>query len=119
MSDRQILISQAGPLPLEASLMTGSAGPATLFVSGSVWTEEASGDIGVAVMMDGNKVGEATIWSNSPSEHRAVVPVFVNVSFDKEWPSETQPPTYEFELVPLNAQTVSDVNDRFQLSVVA
>lgn len=119
MSDRQILIDSVGPLPVSASYVTGSSGPSTLFVSGSVWTGEGSGQIGFAVMMDGAKVGEAIIWSNEPNEHRAAVPIFINVDLSKEWPSETQPPSYDFELVPLNAATNSDVNDRFQLSVVA
>jgi len=119
MSDRQILINQAGPLPLSATIQTGSSGPSTLYVSGSVWTSEAVGKIGIAVTLDGTKVGEAVIWSNEPSEHRAVVPVFININLDKEWPSETEPPSYTFELSALNGATLSDLNDWFQLSFVA
>lgn len=119
MSDRQILINQAGPLPLSATIQTGSSGPSTLFVSGSVWTQESAGQIGIAVSMDGVQVGQAVIWSNEPTEHRAVVPVFINIMLDKEWPSETEPPSYTFELSALNGETVSDENDWFQLSFVA
>lgn len=119
MPDHQILVNEAGPLPLSGSIQTGSVGPANLFLSGSVWTKESAGQIGVAVSMNGTKVGEAIIWSNAPSVHRAVVPVFINVELDAQWPSETEPPTYKFELTPLNGQTVSDVNDWFLLSLIA
>ena len=118
MADRHLLINQSGPLPLSATLTTGSNGPSTLFVSGSCWTAGGAQQIGLAVMMDGVRVGEAVIWSNESNEHRAVVPVFIPVSLDKNWPSETQPPSYQFELIALNAATNTDVNDFFQLSFV-
>lgn len=83
-----------------------------------MWTEETSGTIGVAVLMDGQQVGEAVIWSNANEVHRAVVPVFIPITLDAPWPSPTEPPTYSFELAPLNAETVSDQNDWYQLSLV-
>ena len=119
MSDRQILINQAGPLPLAATIQTGSSGPSTLFVSGSVWSQQENTQIGIAVSMDGKQVGEAVIFSNGTTEHRAVVPVFINIDLDKDWPSETEPPSYTFELSALNGDTLSDLNDWFQLSFVA
>ena len=116
MADREILINQAGPLPISTSIQTGSNGPSMLQVSGSVWTQAADGQIGIAVLLDGTKVGEAVIWSNEPTVHRAVVPVFIEVNLDKAWPSETEMPTYTLELSPLNSATLSDYNDWFQLS---
>jgi hypothetical protein len=119
MSDRAILINQAGPLPISTTIKTGSNGPSMLYLSGSVWTAESAGQIGIAVLIDGTKVGEAVIWSNEPTEHRAVVPVFIEITLDKAWPSETEMPSYTVELSPLNSSTLSDLNDWFQLSLVA
>ncbi len=119
MTDRQIIINHSGPLPLSADVQTGSNGSAMLFLSGSVWTQEQAGEIGIVVSLDGQEVGQAVIWSNEPAEHRAVVPVFIQIELDKPWPSETEVPTYTFTLAPLNTDTLSDVNDWFQLSLVA
>ncbi len=119
MPDRQIIINHSGPLPLSADIQTGSNGPAMLFLSGSVWTQEAAGEIGVVVSLDGQEVGQAVIWSNAPAVHRALVPVFIQIDLDKPWPSETEMPTYTITLAPMNTDTVSDVNDWFQLSLVA
>lgn len=119
MPDRQIIINGAGPLPLSAPIQTGSSGPAMLFLSGSVWTQEEAGEIGVVVSVDGQQVGQAAIWSNAPAVHRAVVPVFIAIELDTPWPTDTEMPTYTFELAPMNAQTVSDQNDWYQLSLVA
>lgn len=118
MSDRAILINQAGPLPISTTITTGSDGPSMLFLSGSVFTEASAGQIGIAVSVDGTKVGEAVIWSNQPTVQRAVVPVFIEITLDKAWPSETEMPSYTVELSPLNSGTLSDLNDWFQLSLV-
>ena len=37
MSDTQILLQSNGPLPLKATFKAPASGPATLYVSGSVW----------------------------------------------------------------------------------
>ena len=83
MADRHLLINQSGPLPLSATLTTGSNGPSTLFVSGSCWTAGGAQQIGLAVMMDGVRVGEAVIWSNESNEHRAVVPCEIDEEADR------------------------------------
>jgi hypothetical protein len=66
--------------------------------------------IGVSLSIDGEPAQiSASIFSNGPITHRAVVPVTVPYTF-------TIGP-HTFTLEPLNAQTTSDTNDQFELSV--
>lgn len=109
----QILVNQAGPLPITASFPAPGVGPATLVVAGSVWSRTAD-------RQKSQSVGSAAIWSNGPNTHRAAVPSHIPVELDKPWEGDPpQPPTYTVELVALTADTVSDENDWFQVSLLA
>lgn len=126
MSDIQItggghtpLINATGSLPHSVDVPIESNGSAALYVSGSVWTQKQDALIGIAVSVNGTQVGTATIWSNGPATHRAVVPIFIPIMLDAPWTGDpAQPPTYTFELSALNGDTISDVNDSFQLMLV-
>ncbi len=111
----QNLINQTGPLPISAQFTTGSNGPATLIVAGSVWTKTQDRLIGVQVLLDGQPIGNAQIWSNAPSTHRAVVPMHFVIDLNKEWPSPEQQPSYKLTLQAMNSDTTSDQNDFFQV----
>lgn len=115
------IISAAGPLPLSADVQTGSVGPATLTVAGSVWSQTANTLIGIEVFFDGTAIGASTIYSNGTEEHRATVPVHLEITLDKPFTGvpPTTPPVYTVELRPLNGQTVSDLNDNFQVTLIA
>lgn len=120
MAQPQIIINQAGGLPITASLQIASDGPATLILSGSVWSPTADRLIGIAIEMDGQTVGDAVIFSNTPSVHRAVVSVHLPIELDKPWTGDPpMPPTYTFTLLPLNADTTSDSNDWYQVTLLA
>lgn len=121
MPQPQIIINQAGPLPITANVTSGSTGPATLVVAGSVWSQNTNVEIGINVVFDAQSVGQAVIFSNEPSEHRAVVPMHIPISLDKPFTGDppTNPPTYTVELVALNGETVSDQNDWFQVVLLA
>lgn len=110
------VVNQQGPLPIKVNMAPEITGPATLVVAGSVWSGTANQMIGIVVEVDGTIVGKATIFSNGASTHRAVVPIHIPISLDKEWTSG--PPSYELTLAPLNAATVSDVNDNFNVSLI-
>lgn len=110
MADVQVLISQAGPLPVKATADIESDGPAVLTLAGSVWSTTQDAMIGVSLSIDGEPAQiSASVFSNGPSTHRAVVPVTVPYTFTIG--------SHTFTLEPLNAQTVSDANDLFELSV--
>lgn len=119
MPQPQVIIEQAGPLPIEKDLTSGSVGPATLIVSGSVWSQTENVLIGIEVLLDGKSVGVAEIFSNGAATHRAVVSKHFLVNLDKPWPSESEPPTYSLKLQVLNAHTTTDQNDNFQVVLFA
>ncbi len=107
----QVLLNAAGPLPLSVTFAAESDDPITFFVSGSVWSQQSNVDIGFAVILDGQQIGNATIFSNGPATHRAVVPQFIPWQFDG-------PGNHTLELVALPGATVSDANDRFTVVIV-
>jgi hypothetical protein len=117
----QNIINQSGPLPISAEVQTGSVGPATLTVAGSVWSSTANTMIGVEVFLDGAAVGTSVIYSNGTEEHRTTVPVHIGIDLDKPFTGDppTEPPVYTVELRPLNAQTNSDGNDVYQVTLIA
>lgn len=110
----QVIINQAGPLPIEADVQTGSSGPATLIVGGSAWSEVENTMLGVDVLFDGEVVGTAKIFSNGTATHRALVPMHFAVDLNKQFDNET-PPTYTVVLQAANGSTVTDTNDWFQV----
>jgi hypothetical protein len=106
----QVIISQAGPLPVTAQAEIQSDAPVVLTLAGSVWSPTANRMIGFTLLIDGEPTGfSAEIFSNGPSTHRAVVPVTVPYTFTFG--------SHTFALEPATSDTTSDSNDRFYLTV--
>lgn len=103
----QIILNQhKGPLPVTASFSPPTDGPAWLIVSGSVWSQAANHMIGIDVSLDNKVIGSASIYSNAPATHRALVPTYIPLKL-----------TFGNHQVTLSAisGTVSDVNDLFDI----
>ena len=100
----QVIVTQAGPLPISAAFSAPGDEPMYLEVNGSVWSQSADELLGIVVALDGNVIGEAQIFSNGNTTHRAVVPAYIQVQL-----SEGQ---HTLTLSAAN-NTVSDYNDRF------
>ena len=103
----QIIANQhKGPLPITVSFNPPSDGPICLIVSGSVWTQTANQMIGIQVSLDNKPIGSASIYSNAPATHRAVVPTYIPLKL-----------TFGNHQVTLSAlpNTVSDANDLFDI----
>jgi hypothetical protein len=73
-------------------------------VNGTVWTQTANVMIGIDILIDGQGVGKAVVFSNAPSTHRAVVPAYIQVKLGQGQHKIT---------LAASANTVSDLNDRF------
>ena len=99
----QVIVQQAGPLPIKATFQAPGNAPMYLSVNGSVWSQTANVMIGIAVDLDGKKVGEARIFSNGTATHRAVVPAYI--------PIKLQQGPHTLTLSADTTQTVSDFND--------
>ncbi len=100
----QVILTQAGPLPITTSFSAPGDEPMYLEVNGSVWSQATDELLGIVIALDGNVIGEAQIFSNGNTTHRAVVPAYVPVQL-----SEGQ---HTLTLSAAN-NTVSDYNDLF------
>jgi hypothetical protein len=109
MAILQILNQAKGPLPLKATFNAPSDGPTYFTLAGSVWSSTANQMIGVSLEIDGKTIGSAEIYSNGVSEHRAMVPVQITTTLTIG--------AHTLTLVPLNAATISDFNDVYNVSL--
>ena len=100
----QLILQQAGPLPITASFNAIGDMQMYLEVNGSVWTMNPNVMTGINIQIDGQFVGKATIFSNGPSTHRAVVPAYIPVTLG--------PGPHKLTLSAAG-NTVSDSNDSF------
>jgi hypothetical protein len=106
----QQIISQYGPLPITATATIETDDPVVLVLAGSVWTGGADQLIGLNLLIDGEGVVDAPIFSNGPNTHRAVVPVFLPYTFTIG--------EHTFEINVLTGPTTSDANDFFSLTAL-
>jgi len=100
----QVILSQQGGLPLKATFNSEGDQPVILEVNGSVWTELPNFMIGILIQIDGQSVGQAQIFSNTPETHRAVVPAYIQLQLGFG--------QHTIELYPLSF-TLSDSNDLY------
>ena len=110
MAELLQVIAQAGPLPIKQTATIETDDPVVVTLSGSVWTSDANSMIGVLLTVDrGEFELGARIFSNVPGEHRAVVPVIGQYTFEIG--------EHAFALTPMTAETTSDYNDYFCVTV--
>ena len=100
----QLILQQAGPLPITATFNSIGDSEMYLEVNGSVWTQTPNVMIGIDIQIDGQAAGKAMLYSNGPSTHRAVVPAYI--------PVQLAPGPHKLTLA-ASANTVSDSNDLF------
>ena len=97
----QVLIQQAGPLPIKALFNAPGDEPMYLEVNGSVWTQSENSMIGIVVQVDNNVLGQAQIFSNGNATHRTVVPAYFQLQLGEG----------QHAIVLANSGGVSDSND--------
>ncbi|HEY2963634.1 MAG TPA: hypothetical protein VGJ37_14520 [Pyrinomonadaceae bacterium] len=98
----QMILSQAGPLPITATFNSIGDSPMYLEVNGSVWTQSVNVMTGIDIQIDGQPVGTAKIFSNGNATHRAVVPLYIQVKL-AQGPHKLT--------LSASSNTVSDLND--------
>ena len=109
MADLTQIFAANGPLPLKTSVDIQSNMPAVVTLAGSVWSNAANQQIGIALLIDGEVVAMATIFANPASTHLSVVPL--------EFPYTFEIGPHDFGLNPLNNATTSDKNDFYCVTV--
>ena len=101
----QVIVQQAGQLPITATFNAPGDDPMYLEVNGSVWSQVANNMIGIGIDLDGQRAGAAQIFSNGNATHRAVVPAYIPIQL-----SQGEHTLYLY----LNTgETVSDYNDLY------
>lgn len=83
MAIQIIMSQQKGALPITANFSAPSDAPSYLEITGSVWSTTANQMLGIAVQLDGQAIGNAQIFSNTASTHRAVVPTYIPVKLQQ------------------------------------
>lgn len=101
----QIILSQKGPLPITVNFNSPGDLSGILEISGSVWTQNANTMIGIQIQLDGQNIGQANIFSNTATTHRAVVPAVIPIKL-----SYGKPHTLVLSAA---TGTTSDFNDFF------
>lgn len=99
----QVIISQAGPLPITVTFNSPGDDPMYLEVNGSVWSQGTGNMIGIGIDLDTQNVGAAQLYNNASTTHRAVVPAYIPIQL-AEGP-------HTLTLSGSSSTTVSDIND--------
>lgn len=98
-----VIINQAGPLPITVNFDSPGDEPMYLEVNGSVWTQDVNAMIGITIELDGQNIGTAQIYSNANATHRAVVPAYILITLEGQ--------SHSLSLSASPPATVSDSND--------
>ena len=107
----QILLQQAGPLPIQVQFESPvSYGDVVFCVSATAWSTNTNTPIGVTVYLDGDPIGTVDLFSNQPSEHRTLPLEFI--------PAKLPYGTRTLALGASTGETVSDANDRYSVCLI-
>ena len=106
----QTVIAQNGPLPINGTFTPASDIGAVVVVSGSAWSNVAAQWVGVQVLLDGNVIGEAAVFCNEATSHRALITTFIPITaaFGQ----------HTITLEAVSSATQCDVNDFLNVYVV-
>ncbi len=101
----QVIIDQAGPLPISTSFNAPGDDPMYLEVNGSVWSQASNVMTGIVIQLDGKPVGTAQVFSNGNTTHRTVVPAYIPIQLSEG--------SHTLSLSAMSGGTVSDFNDSY------
>ena len=104
------VINTNGALPKEGTYQKRRGGTLIVSAAGSGFSDTENKTIGMEVFVNGNKVGTAQVYTNEKLSHKAFVPAFAVVNKVPKGP-------VKIELKALNADTKTDQNDFFRVTV--
>ena len=104
------VINANGALPKEGTYNKRRGGTLIVSAAGSGFSDTENKTIGMEVFVNGNKVGTAQVYTNEKLSHKAFVPAFAVVN-------RVPKGAVKIELKPLNADTKTDQNDFFRVTV--
>ena len=112
MANALVIFDGAGPLPQSATFNAPSDAPVVFVLSGTAWTQSAPSLIGISQSLDGIVIGNPAIcWANQDANHQAMRTTFIpynGLSFGQ----------HTIELTNAYSNTITDVNDYFQVTLL-
>ena len=104
------VISQAGPLPIQAEITWPSSEPVVVAVSGSAWTKTPNSMLMVQVSVNEKPIGVLQLFANPASTHLCLPAGFF----------VTQQPIADsvVSLTAGNGTTATDGNDNFTVTLI-
>lgn len=107
-----VLYEGAGPLPITFNFNSPLDGAATLVLNATAWTQSAGTLLEVAVTLDGDQVGSASVcFANQSAVHLTLRPTFIEVPYLSYG-------AHKIEIVTVGTTTVTDLNDYFQVTLL-
>jgi len=111
MINAEVLMDAIGPLPQSVTFQAPADGSVMFVLTGTAYTQSAASIIGIMLILDGVQIGTASIcYANTNNVHMAMLPTFVD--FDNLTFGE-----HTLEVVLNVSETVTDVNDHFQVTL--
>lgn len=101
-------VTNDAPYPVNAKLTT-NGGRLLVQFAGSAW-RSGGGKVSVNLLLDGNSIATASVYTNEGSSHKALVPVSVLVT--------AAAGEHTFSVAPSDSNTKLDTNDFFSILVI-
>ncbi len=112
MANALVIFDGAGPLPQSATFNSPADGPVVFVLSGTTRTESAPILTGISLSLDGNGIGSVAVcWANQNDNHQAMRTTFIPVEFLSFG-------QHTIELTNAYSNTITDVNDYFQVTLL-
>lgn len=106
----QVIINQAGPLPITKTVKWPSDGSVLVAVSGSAWTQSAHTMLSVRLTIHATHIGDMQVFANAATTHLAFPTAFFPVTGTIGDATVT--------LTVGNGTTVTDLNDHFTVALI-
>ena len=106
----QVIINQAGPLPISAPVSWPSDRPVLVSVSGSAFTQQANSMLAVTLSIHSTTIGTVKLMSNPAGTHMVLPAGFFDVNGDF---GDTS-----IVLTAANGTTQADKNDVFTVALI-
>lgn len=98
-----------GPLPQKIQYKSPVSGPATVFFSGSAWVHKVQ-PIGIEMTVKSKPVALSSCFASVISSHIACPPIFTTIMAPYG--------DVEIGFAPTSPETITDVNDYYQMAVI-
>jgi hypothetical protein len=112
MVNSMVLLDENGPLPVSAKFTAPADGSVMFVLSGTAWTGKAPAMLGINLFLDGAEIGKpALLFANQNSDHMALRTTFILYE-------NLTPGDHLLQVEASYANTVTDLNDYFQVTIL-